>query len=465
MTRTLYTVELDYDDIAASGAWTDDFITACGALGQSPGQYDLLQFINEYGTHGLATASLGKRCRSSLFMEGVGRREEYQGFRNDVETNDKGRHRLTTRLFILLLLILNRRNNSLTLPPTTTIGRWVLKSDSQVIPQNGMSTRFNFLVSQSSEQCEGRLSSNSCAGFQGTDEPDEPIVTNWTFKPIWEMNVPGFKQGAKDALKKTVENIFAESVSCSKSNCNNLGACAANVDKWDSIGQGNEVKYWSDLFDDDRCFCFGTMEGDECIDAALLTTPWPLEYVSNFDGDFQYAASYDGRRGAISGVYSLHSFRIETYGDKQRFKVSVPALVTTDLIEEEFVDVESESIKDPDSTEELINYEIYYNMTCPDGKVLSYLQATQKLLGRRHWNKIKCGRFEGWKTDDCISIGPVNTPEFEVQKFDFKCPGDRGVMDGMGVLYKEWTREDFTLLHYGLFSFSCCRLIVDIDAL
>ncbi len=90
VTRTLYSVELDYDDIAASGAWTEDFIIACSALGQHSGQKRLLEFISKYGTHGLATASLGKRCRSTLYMEGVGRREDYQQLRNKVETNDKG---------------------------------------------------------------------------------------------------------------------------------------------------------------------------------------------------------------------------------------------------------------------------------------------------------------------------------------------------------------------------------------
>ncbi len=324
-----------------------------------------------------------------------------------------------------------------------------MKSDAlqggSEIPQNATNTSFEFLVSQSKENCEGHLSSNSCAGSQDTDELDEPIVINWTFKPIWEMNVPGFTQSAKDALKKTVESTLAAAVKCSKSNCNNLGACTTDVDKWNDV---DKVKYWIDLFDPDRCFCFGTMEGDKCVDAALLTTPWPLEYVSTLQGDFKYSAFYNDRRGGISGVYSLFSDII--IGDKQRFKVSVPALITSDFIEEE--------------TTEITEEEKTFQMICPDGKVLSYLEAKNYgRAGMRAWRVAKCGRFDGWKTADCDWSGDVN-PAYTVKKFDFKCPSDRGVMGGMIVDHEGNTRENGLYTEYPVFAFKCCRLIVDNDA-
>ena len=92
--RNLYSVKVDYEDIAAYDAWTDDFKRACSSLGSNPTQAQLLEFFEEHGTHGLQTASFGQKCTSSVFMEGGQTSDSYANFQSETDSYEAGKSRL-----------------------------------------------------------------------------------------------------------------------------------------------------------------------------------------------------------------------------------------------------------------------------------------------------------------------------------------------------------------------------------
>lgn len=234
--RQLYSVEVDYSSLEDS--WTSSFMDACAALSDDPTDLAVLQFMRDYGTHGLATAAFGQKCTSSLYMEEGYMSSAYQEFFQDTSEYEAG--------FLW----------------------WSSSGSSSTTDITATSEEQGFQYSIGNRRCHGEIALNSACGDQqmiGTGR-DAPAIIKWTYKPIWEMNVPTLSAEAKNMLQSVAKRILAESTNCMNDHCNGSGSCAPNPDAW----QAPSTNY-GDYFDqNEQCFCFDHYEGKNCEERKVI---------------------------------------------------------------------------------------------------------------------------------------------------------------------------------------------------
>ena len=295
------------------------------------------------------------------------------------------------------------------------------------------STSDGFKFSFSNRRCEGELKRNSsCAGGMKGTGKDAPTIVNWSFKPIWEMKVPGFTPQAKAAMKRTVEAVMVSAVKCTNKSCSGRGSCASNADKWKYISR---VRSLDELFNPSKCFCFDGVEGDKCNQQPkpsdkLTKSPLTNYWNNQWDGRLEYYAKYNDKRAAVSSMSSTHN---NDYEDRRfKFRVTVPE-GDTSLTERPFGNINS--------------YNEDSSVDCPPNWALTYIASSHSnYYEDRKWS-YKCGNFRGWHVGECNWTGWVNDYD---KTFTFDCPGEK-VMGGMKSVHSNYYQDR-------IFKFKCCKM-------
>jgi len=363
----------------------------------------LLQFFYYHGTHGLETASFGQKCTSSVFMEAGQTSDAYEKFQSDTNSYEAG------------MLWFNSSGES--------------KNDND----DTQSTSDGFKFSFSNRRCEGELKRDStCAGGMIGTKKDAPTIVNWSFKPIWEMKVPGFNPQAKAAMERTVEAVMVSAVECTNKSCSGRGSCAGNADKWKYISR---VRSLDELFDPSKCFCFDGVEGDKCNQQPkpsdkLTKSPLTNNYWNRWDGKLEYDAKHNGKRAAVSSMSSTHN---NNYEDRRfKFRVTVPEGYTS--FSEKRVGVTN-------------SYNAESHVECPDNWALTSITSIHSNhYEDRKWS-YKCGKFGGWHVGECNWTGWVNDYD---EQFTYDCPGEK-VMGGMNSIHSNYYQDR-------IFRFKCCKM-------
>lgn len=177
--RDLYSLEVGYIQFSADD-YMDDFRGACASLGTSPDSADIVGFFQEYGTHGLQTASFGQKCTSSAFMQGGSSISSYSSFNREMKDDE------------------------------VTLLWWTSTASSEQADSQSSSTSYGFETRYGNKHCVGQLKTNTSCGntMRGNGAPDSPVIVKWTYKPIWEMNVPELTASAKSEMKKVFEGFM-----------------------------------------------------------------------------------------------------------------------------------------------------------------------------------------------------------------------------------------------------------------
>lgn len=423
--RIIYGVEIDYDNVLDNtvSSWTDEFRFECANLGSTPTLQKALTFFKRVGTHGLATANFGQQCLVSAFMESGQTFHSYQQFREDASSVDFG------------LLWWQSSSNELEQSSTT-----------------GQSTEgFSYIFDN--KRCEGSIAHGSpCGGNMPASDVTEPTIVQWTYKPIWDMSIPGLKDGAKVILRETFQSIVEAAQACSETRCNGHGACSTSLEGWSRVvdGSSTPVTDVSQLFDSATCFCDDGYIGPTCNEGRPVAMEAPSQISSNFlntyDGEVHIQ---NANNDPLAGMFSVH----DNFHEDRRFKARTRAVV-----EDEFSPQTGTQITLTSRHNEP------FKIVCDKDKVLTRLSSTHNNeYEDRRWTG-QCTHFNNTHIDEETCTGfSVNNPsqggyvnEYD-QPVDFTCPGGT-VLVGVYAIHSRDHQDR-------KWSFRCCGLKVEHEAL
>ena len=260
-------------------------------------------------------------------------------------------------------------------------------------------------------RCVGDLAKNtSCGGGMNGNGEDSPAIVEWSFKPIWEMDVPGFSQLAKKNMKSLVEEFVAVSTRCSVAHCNGRGVCASSTSNWNNLPTTIDL---DTFFDTDRCFCFTNVEGEKCNQAPKPSSKLTLSAWTGFLNDYDRPMTYDGKvhgkQGAISSMHSEHSNKWED----RRFSMQTKVPIGNPRVHYKFFG-SNEYDKD------------FYHV-CGPNSVLTSLTSRHHDFHEDRRTSGSCGKFEGWETDECYWTQWENDYD---EVLTYRCP-EKFVFAGM----------------------------------
>lgn len=398
--RRLYAIEIDWNGIDDSD-WNPDIISAVEALGSSPSTQTMFAFIRDYGTHGLSTATFGQVCVTAAFMEGGSSASSYYSFNQDTSANEVG--------FLW----------------------WSSSSSSSESESSIEESEQGFKYYYGNKYCRGELDyDSSCGGGMVASGIERPAITRWLYKPMWEMEIPGFEDGAKDKLEEVVNGIYVAGYTCRNNYCSGQGTCAANADAW-SVSSWSSSSY-SQFWDGSRCFCDENYEGDDCsdkIDVIMdLDTSW-TGYKNTYDNTLNYYTT----TGALCGMQGVH----DNGKEDRRFAFEVCQPEDDDFSQTGNM-----------LTVGTTDYDGTWGLYCDSDKVaIGFNSWHNNGKEDRRW-KIYCKKLSGTTTTNCgLSDDYVNS-------FDsyFKESCDDGqVLHGL-YSYHDNGKEDRR------FKFHCCDL-------
>lgn len=304
--------------------------------------------------------------------------------------------------------------------------------ESKKEEEKKQATSHGFKISFSNRRCDGELKrDSSCAGGMKGTGKDAPAIVDWSFKPIWEMKVPGFTPQAKAAMKRTVEAVMVSAVKCANTGCNGRGSCAGNAAKWKHVSR---VKSLDELFNPSKCFCFDGVEGDKCNQqpkpSDKLTKSGFTDYLNQWDGRLVYYAQHNGKRAALSSMYSTHDNHHEDR--RYKFRVTVPEGYTS-------FSEKSHGNYNANDAESYVD--------CPRNWALTTIASSHDNHHEdRRWT-YNCGHFGGWQVEQCDWTGWVNNYD---QAFTFQCPHNK-VIGGMKSVHNNHHEDR-------VFKFKCCKM-------
>lgn len=276
----------------------------------------------------------------------------------------------------------------------------------------------------------------------GTGGKDKPVIVDWTLKPIWEMQVPGFTMNAKKAMKKTFQDVMKASVKCAEENCSGRGACAPRDSKWTNI---SSVKNLEDLFDPSKCFCIDGVEGAKCNrqpDMALTQKSTPT-FVNVWDGYFAFRP-----KKALSGVASVHWNFVEDRAFKFKTTEPVDARIAN-LVDEKITGIQN-----------VFDHNSYVHCDTKNGYFMTGVDSAHHNHFEDRTFVYRCGRYDPveWtiEQETCQAEGEgwTNFVNWFDNPFDFNCETTAGsgyVLVGMQS-YHHNSFEDRR------FKFKCCKL-------
>ena len=241
--------------------WNDAIKEGCKRLYSKPSHVKLFQFFKNFGTHGLSYAKFGKICTSLVTMKGEATLETMQSWaQNDASKSSS----------FLWFQTSNEGNRT---------------------EYTGEVSESNFTYSSSSKECFGSLvDSGSC--MKEMDKQDVPEILEWKTKPIWEMNIPGFRNDAKKSMESLFKEVLEAAVKCGYDNCSGNGSCAPS---------GKIGPTVNDCISFDTCICIPNYAGEKC--ERMATYEYDVFAGKTFkDGSYQY---YDDLGESEKGYFTL----------------------------------------------------------------------------------------------------------------------------------------------------------------
>jgi len=402
--RSLYSIEIDWDNFNTDD-WNNNFKNAISSLGASPSINQILNFFDDYGTHGLLTATFGQICTGSIFIEEGSSKTAYETFNSQTSSNTAG-----------LLW-------------------WTSTSSSEMSESNTQTYGSLFNYKFDNRYCYGELDyTSSCGGVMNAGGLNSPAITRWTYKPIWEMNIPGFSDTARAKMIEVAEDIYLSGVNCRNNFCNGNGYCGPSELFWSTTNINLNTNNYDSLWNGNKCFCDDTYRGINCnLDALLeLRDDGWTGYINNWDAVLDYEAP-----NAICGIKGVHDNGREDrrYGFRKCRPVSTSYDTRVGAV----------------TIYQRTDYDGGFWIECEDDKVLIGLHSYHD-NGRedREW-RFECQKLEKTTTVDCV--WDTNYRNDWDAYFEETCPEGK-IIHGLHS-YHDNGREDRR------WKFQCCQLSIE----
>jgi hypothetical protein len=158
---------------------------------------------------------------------------------------------------------------------------WTSSSSQTKSSEEATGSTHGFRYRVDDRQCEGELEMDSSCGvgMKGTGR-DAPAIIEWTYKPVWEIRVPGLTQTARNKMLNVFQEVLEASVHCADDECSGNGAYAPDLQAWGSIDDTNGS---NELFDGSR--------GDRCGRGRSVKVSLP-ENQSNWANDWDRTVEF-----------------------------------------------------------------------------------------------------------------------------------------------------------------------------
>jgi hypothetical protein len=273
------------------------------------------------------------------------------------------------------------------------------------------------------------------------------FISAWTYKPIWEMNVPTLSDQAKVYLRTVFFAVIEASFACMDSACNGHGACAPDVEAWNSIDQVSSTNLHL-LFDGKRCFCFDDFQGPQCDVGRPLKVSLPnlqKKWHNNWDDRVDFSSL-----APLCGMQSEY----DKWNKDRRFKFrtcEIDEVGTSFVLEAGRQETFESWWHEP------------FLFLCDHDKVMTGLksQKPNDLYQDRRW-QATCTHFKNTRTNTQTCEGfDIDAPgrgEFDndlKEALQFACPVGM-VLTGI--------YSDYDLFkHDRQYKFRCCEMMVEYD--
>lgn len=408
--RSTYQYTINYDQFSDND-WTPQLKNAILGLGNGEIK-DYLNFFDKFGTHGLHQVYMGQLCSSSAYMT------------NNLAKNCYSDYKSKTKSTFGSLLFLGVGSST-----TTELA----SSECNYATEN------YFIENR---ECSGSLTDNHpCLGEdEQTASVDslQPAIVDWTYKPIWDMNIPGLTASIKSEMKITAEMIYDAGIKCRNDYCNGNGYCAPNKNIWQGLGSItiNDQNNFNIFWNGNICFCDDTFRGNTCDKGSLLAIDrheW-TGWKNSFDNALEFFAP-DNK--VICGMDSVHS---NSYEDRlYQFLLCKPQLsqYATFVPEPQYI--------------EYTYFGDHWSFSCDSDKVLRNVISYHVNSFEDRRFKFQCFKYQNTITTNCEWTDWQNTYDNPVNHF--MCPIGK-IMHGMESMYNTHNEDR-------IFKFECCELEIE----
>lgn len=422
----LYTVRIEYDIVADYDSFTQIFKSSCSKLSADPSRENVFEFIKRFGTHAIGSATFGEHCESSVYMRDDFDMQTYQESITEARSRDIG-----------FLFWKTSKTN--------------VKRETDT---SSFRNRVKFKVAN--RVCHGSTqarSANCDVRVPTRESENSPAIINWTYFPIWLMSLAELNEGAKNALKGTVQGIFNAANSCGDQYCNGGGYCGLRKDLWSQLNSAYVLSQLEDIdfYDTTRCFCKDGRVGKKCEYGRILSVTPPKWHpvVAN------------GRRGP-------GNVEVRDRNNKRKLLCGIGVGYWKDARDMGFrafsceMEDPQKDLIQPAKGTEILNYNDRGRFTrftpakrpwtteCPDGYFMVTI-GTKRLSRKEDHDRIfqfKCKKYDGVKHSKC------KWTTYNKRASDFRTLCDRGyAMTGMRSKIDGKSKY---LMSKRQYSFRCC---------
>lgn len=265
-----YNIEVDYDTIDGSSYWTKELLSKCTQLGYSPSLAKVINFFRDVGTHGIDTASFTRRRRRrsrhsdnndgdgvSVFMEEGASYYGYREFHKEIQKSEELASQGMDPVYGFHYVVDKGQKNK----------------DDDILKVPTMNP-----LEDDGTQDDG-------------DEDDDVDIDQWTYRPIWTMNIPTLQATAKQMMELYFVQIVNAAAHCSVISCHGHGSCATKVSIWEEKEEDNAsmsttmIRNAGQLFDTNRCYCDDGWIGSTCNIGRPIAIQNPIR-IENNDNDY-----------------------------------------------------------------------------------------------------------------------------------------------------------------------------------
>lgn len=394
--RSLYSIEIDHKTVE----WDTNFLLACEQLGESPTTEKILDFFQEFGTHGLKKVSFGQVCTSAIYMEGGYSMSSYKTFKSQARTSDIG------------------------------YLHWTSRSSSASSKKETKESEEGFQYVNAEKECSGELEHASGCNTDMPGTRNAPAIVAWTYEPIWEMPIGTLSAGAKNKMKQTMIGLMEAAVVCRMNSCSNQGACVPSKIWWNNPNQDN----MSGSFDSNTCFCDKGFVGQKCGEASPIDIGppvWDNQYANDFDGIMNFNSPGDK---PICGVKSEHN----NHREDRIYKFRTCAINDSKY----YVDFRQTGVTTA--------WDDHFRFQCEANKVLVGVYSVHDNDKEDRTFQFKCAHFVDTKTESCVGFDRAYVNDYDAP-FEFGCK-DEKVIVGVESVHSNH-KEDRR------FKFHCCSIV------
>jgi len=363
---TLFRGILNWNQVTEE-AYDSHFLEECVGLGENPSDEAVVNFFDQFGTHGFGEVTFGKRCTSLMVMEGEATKEEMEEWTTTTKEIE------------------------------STFLWFQTSKSSQEEDKTKEVEEYNFTYKSSDNRCIGKVKhNNDCKNLEPVDDEELPEILHWEYKPIWEMDITGLSFGAKNKMKEFVASVLEEIISCGTKNCDSNGACPVN---------GRVEANVKDMINPNICICDEPYEGISCMENGERVNVAALEGTTA-------TGAYDAQN-AIDNKKDTHT------RDTKYLEVELRELTKIERI----VIWTSNSISSNGSLDLKIVGESGSEVKSVTSESISI--ASNKFDTRFQYNDIVLGKKVSIRTDSPLSIAEVQVygKKPDLRKLDLKNEG------------------------------------------